>query len=125
MRIRKAEQFLAQAQRALATPASPDTAAALAVLAAIAASDAACCAQLGVRSRGQHHRQARQLLAQVRPDGAQMARLLDDLLSSKDSSHYGTTMMELGRARRLVLSAEQLVRSANRAVRRPEGNEGF
>jgi len=48
MRIRKAEEFLAQAERALTATPSPDAAAALAVLSAIAASDAACCAQLGV-----------------------------------------------------------------------------
>lgn len=125
MRIRKAEQFLAQARRSLVEPASPDTAAALAVLAAIAASDAACCAQLGVRARGQHHRQARQLLKQVRPDGAQMARLLDELLSSKDASHYGTTMIELGRASRLVSCAEGLVASARRAAGLLEGGKGF
>jgi len=39
-------------------PESRSVAAALAVLAGIAASDAACCAALGRRSRGDDHRQA-------------------------------------------------------------------
>ena len=38
---------------------------ALAVLAGIAASDAACCAALGRRSRGQNHRQATELVEQI------------------------------------------------------------
>lgn len=122
MRIRKAEEFLAQSERALTATPSPDAAAALAVLSAIAASDAACCAQLGVRSRAQDHRQARQLLAAVRPDGERMARLLDELLSAKDTSHYGTTLIEHGRAERLVQRASQLLHLARAATK---GQAGF
>lgn len=51
------------------TPASRDfnhVAAGNAVLAAIAASDAICCGLLGVRARGQDHREAIDLLHQVR-----------------------------------------------------------
>jgi hypothetical protein len=116
VRIRKAEAFLAQARRALADPASPDAAAALAVLAGIAASDASCCAQLGIRSRGQDHRQAREILAKVQPHGMQMARLLDELLSAKDATHYGTILIEHGRALRLVQQAERLVLSARKTM---------
>lgn len=64
-------------------------AAALAVLAGIAASDAACCAALGRRSRGQDHRQAVGLVEQVAPGGAQAANGLRRLLSLKDEAHYG------------------------------------
>ncbi|HEU5061794.1 MAG TPA: hypothetical protein VFT79_01430 [Solirubrobacterales bacterium] len=64
-------------------------AAALAVLAGIAASDAACCAALGRRSRGQDHRQAIELLEQVAPGGAQAAKALRRLLSLKDEAQYG------------------------------------
>lgn len=64
-------------------------AAALAVLGGIAASDAACCAALGRRSRGQNHLQAVDLVGQVAPGGAQAAKALRRLLSLKDEAHYG------------------------------------
>jgi hypothetical protein len=64
-------------------------AAALAVLAGIAASDAACCVALGRRSRGQDHLQAVELVEQVAPGGAQAAKALRRLLSLKDEAHYG------------------------------------
>jgi hypothetical protein len=64
-------------------------AAALAVLAGIAAADAACCAALGRRSRGQDHRQATELVGQVAPGGDRAANALRRLLSLKDEAHYG------------------------------------
>jgi hypothetical protein len=63
--------------------------AALAVLAGIAASDAACCRALGRRSRGQNHRQAIELLEQVEPGGKDAASSLRRLLGLKDEAHYG------------------------------------
>jgi hypothetical protein len=63
--------------------------AALAVLAGIAASDAACCRALGRRSRGQNHRQAIDLLEQVEPGGKDAANSLRRLLGLKDEAHYG------------------------------------
>jgi hypothetical protein len=64
-------------------------AAALAVLAGIAASDAACCTALGRRSRAQDHRQAASLLEQVTPGGKAAAKSLERLLNLKDEAHYG------------------------------------
>lgn len=64
-------------------------AAALAVLAGIAASDAACCKALGRRSRGQDHRAALTLVEDVKPGGKQAANALNRLLSLKDEAHYG------------------------------------
>jgi len=64
-------------------------AAALAVLAGIAASDAACCAALGRRSRGQDHQQAAELVERVSPGGARAAKALRRLLNLKDEAHYG------------------------------------
>lgn len=97
--------------------ATPGVAAALAVLAGIAATDAACCAKLGKRSRGQDHRQACMLVKTVSPGGEVMAKALDQLLSAKDDSHYGSTLVTgakaekmLGRARQLVEFAEQTLR---------------
>jgi hypothetical protein len=59
----------------------------LAVLAGIAASDAACCAALGRRSRGQDHGEAAVLLDQVRPGGPQAASALRRLLALKEAQY--------------------------------------
>ncbi|HEX5853464.1 MAG TPA: hypothetical protein VFY36_10270 [Solirubrobacteraceae bacterium] len=64
-------------------------AAALAVLAGIAASDAACCKALGRRSRGQDHRAAIELVEQIEPGGADASKALRRLLALKDEAHYG------------------------------------
>ncbi len=64
-------------------------AAALAVLAGIAASDAACCKALGRRSRGQDHRAAIELVEQVEPGGKDASKALRRLLTLKDEAHYG------------------------------------
>lgn len=92
--------------------ATPHVAAALAVLAGIAASDAACCATLQRRSRGQDHRQALDLLAQVEPNGKSMARDLDRLLSIKDDAHYGLLHVSSQRAVAALRQAHRLVDAA-------------
>jgi hypothetical protein len=66
-------------------------AASLAVLAGIAASDAACCRALGRRARGDDHQEASALLAQVEPGGQEASRALARLLSIKDGAQYGFT----------------------------------
>jgi hypothetical protein len=66
-------------------------AAALAVLAGIAAADAACCKALGRRSRGPDHRLAADLLEQVVPNGRTAAAALRRLLSLRDQAHYRLT----------------------------------
>jgi hypothetical protein len=58
-------------------------AAALAVLAGVAASDAACCKALRRRSRGQDHRAAVELIETVKPKGKQAAKSLGRLLSPR------------------------------------------
>jgi hypothetical protein len=65
------------------------TAVSLAVLAGIAASDAACCRALGRRSRGDDRREAAALLAQVEPGGSEAANALTRLLSVKNDAQYG------------------------------------
>jgi hypothetical protein len=59
------------------------------VLSGIAAADAACCAALGRRSRGEDHREAAALLRQIVPEGDRAARALIDLLNLKDTAQYG------------------------------------
>jgi hypothetical protein len=96
--------------------ATPGVAAALAVLAGIAASDAACCAVLGERSRGQDHRQAVDLLGQIVPGGKAMARDLDRLLSIKDDAHFGMLHIGAQRAKAALRQARSLVEAAAKHV---------
>jgi hypothetical protein len=64
-------------------------AASCAVLAGIAAADAACCKSLGQRSRSQDHRDAVALMRQLAPGGADAAKQLERLLGVKDQAQYG------------------------------------
>lgn len=97
--------------------ATPGVAAALAVLAGIAASDAMCCKNLGRRARGQDHREATGLLAQVEPDGPALAKLLARLLDIKDSAQYGTVYLNPKRAQTAVRHAMRLTEAAETTIR--------
>lgn len=97
--------------------ATPGVAASLAVLAGIAASDAACCASLGRRPRGQDHKQAVELLSQVEPQGRELARALSRLLDIKDGAHYGMVYVGGQRAAAAVRQARILVDAAASLVR--------
>lgn len=98
--------------------ATPGVAAALAVLAGIAASDALCCKNLGRRARGQDHREATGLVAQVEPDGPALAKLLARLLEIKDSAQYGTVYLSVARARTAIRHAQRLTDATEAALRR-------
>ncbi|MDR0342011.1 MAG: hypothetical protein LBI49_02660 [Nocardiopsaceae bacterium] len=89
---------------------------ALAVLAGIAASDAACCAALRMRARGQDHGQAARLLGEITPDGTEMARDLVRLLAIKDDAHYGLLDVSGQRAATALRQAGRLVTRAGRLV---------
>jgi hypothetical protein len=93
-------------------------AAALAVLAGIAASDAACCKALGRRSRGQDHRAATALVEQVTPGGTQAARSLNRLLSLKDEAHYGLFDVGGNDLKSALRQANELVTFAEETLRR-------
>ncbi len=88
--------------------ATPGVAAALAVLGGIAAADAACCFQLGVRPRGQGHNEAGRLVARVSPNGPAMARDLGELLAVKDDAHYGTSLITRSKAENMVRRAVRI-----------------
>jgi hypothetical protein len=98
-------------------PASRSVAAALAVLSGIAAADAACCAALARRSRGDDHREAAVLLREIVPGGDRAAKALIELLELKDTAQYGLipiTRRELTtalrRSRRLLDFADEVLR---------------
>lgn len=118
-RLAQADAYLAAAKLVVDDPtdvANPGVAGALAVLAGIAAADAACCARLSTRPRGQNHREAIALVSTVAPHGAAMAKDLDRLLNRKDSVHYGATMISPAEGVRMVGWAARLVGHARTAV---------
>jgi hypothetical protein len=89
-----------------------------AALAGIAAADAACCRALGERSRGEDHRDAIPLVAQVSPGGAEAANALGRLLALKNDAEYGLT--SLSRARRETASARSRAPCLPPDATRPE-----
>lgn len=118
-RLAQAESFLLAAELIVdddSDDATPGVAASLAVLAGIAASDAACCARLGVRARGQSHAEAVALLGTVEPRGGDMAKDLQRLLNRKDDSQYGMVLVSAGDASKMVGWAKRLLGNARRAV---------
>jgi len=91
--------------------------AALAVLAGIAATDAACCKALGHRSRDQDHRQAAALVERV-TDGRQAATTLRRLLSLKDEAHYGFFDVSGQHLRAALRQTQTLVAFADAVMQR-------
>ena len=65
-----------------------NVAAGLAVLAGIAAADAACCKALGESSRGPDHRDAASVLRRISPGGEAAANDFERLVGLKDKAHY-------------------------------------
>jgi hypothetical protein len=118
-RLAQADAYLAAARLVVddrADLANSGVAGALAVLAGIAAADAACCARLSARARGQDHREATALVATVAPHGPAMAKDLGRLLDRKDSVHYGAAMISTTEGARMVGWAARLVDHAHTAV---------
>ena len=93
-------------------------AAALTVLAGIAAADAACCAALGLRSRGDSHHDAETLLAQITPGGKEAATALRRLVNEKDEAHYGFRPVSGATLTALLRRADQLIEFADAVARR-------
>lgn len=97
--------------------ATANVVAALAVLAGIAASDAACCSALGERARGQDHQLAARLVAKVSPGGPEMSKQLRRLLDIKDGAHYGMVFVSAQKARAAIRQARNLTEAAEPIVR--------
>jgi hypothetical protein len=117
-RLRQAEALVLVADLALlddTNVATPGVAAALAVLAGIAASDEACCAELGKRPRGEHN-EAATMLKTVMPYGAEMARDLAALVAAKDESHYGLHLVSRTKAKQMLHKAKRLLDHARTVV---------
>ena len=94
------------------------SAASLAVLAGIAASDAACCKVLQERSRSENHRDAEQLLAEIIPGGQEAAGDLRELLNLKDKAQYGFLALSVSEVRKVMRRAGHLVDFAEEVLNR-------
>lgn len=119
VRLRQAETLIEVADLVTSDDsdvANPGVAAALAVLAGIAAADAACCARLARRARGQSHIEALVLVRSISPGGPEMAKDLQRLLGRKDDGHYGMAFVSASEADRMVAWAKRLLNLAKRAV---------
>jgi hypothetical protein len=120
-RLRHARQFIEVAELVAGEGDEIEyasQAAALAVLAGIAASDAACCKALGRRSRGQDHRAAAMLVEQVKPEGPKAAKSLNRLLSLKDQAQYGLFDVGGQDLKSALRHAKELVAFAEKTLRR-------
>lgn len=95
-----------------------NVAASLAVLAGIAAADAACCRALGRRSRGSDHHDAEALVAEISPGGAEAATWLRRLIDLKDTVQYGIIYVSRDDLKVAMRQAERLVAFANEVIRR-------
>lgn len=121
-RLKQSGKFLEVAQlvetEADTLEASASVAASLAVLAGIAASDAACCAALRMRSRAQDHKAAVDLVRQIEPGGKGAAGKLDRLLDLKDSAQYGVISLSATDLKVAMRNATALLDFAREVVRR-------
>lgn len=119
-RLARAERFLETA-RLIQDEPDPDfmsVAAALAVLAGIAASDAACCKALGRRSRSDDHHDAERLLETITPGGLDAANALRRLINVKDEAHYGFYSVGRQELSRSIGQADKLLRFARAVLAR-------
>lgn len=118
-RLRQARKHLEVAELVasdVVSVGSANAAASSAVLAGIAASDAACCHVLGKRSRSDDHREAVDLLGQVTPGGAKAANDLSLLLGLKDESQYGFGDIAATKLRRALRRAGSLIEFATKTL---------
>ncbi|PJI94694.1 hypothetical protein [Luteimicrobium subarcticum] len=110
MRAEMARKYLEVAQLVMGEePADRQVAAGVAVLAAIAASDAMCGVSLGGAPQGQSHDEAVRVLAGIRPLGEQLAKNLRRVLADKASSQYGTTYLSPAVVGAMLKNAQALV----------------
>ena len=120
-RLRHARKFLDVAELVANEGADVEyssQSAALAVLAGIAASDAACCKALGRRSRGQDHREAATLVEQIAPGGKTAANSLRRLVNLEDEAHYGLFDVSGQDLKTALRQAEDLVAFADGVLNR-------
>lgn len=116
-RLQDARKFLEVAEMVDDEPVliSAGVSASLAVLAGIAASDAACCAALGLCSRGASHDEAVSVLRRVRGAG-DAANALARLLRIKNDAQYGLGALSAAKRDAALHHAAKLLGFAERVV---------
>lgn len=120
-RLADAEKYLEMAQLVESEadyPPSATVAAGLAVLAAIAASDAASCAALGVSSRSQDHGDAGALLERISPGGEGASKEFGRVIGKKDLAHYSFLPLARGELKTVMRATQKLVAFARQTVQR-------
>jgi hypothetical protein len=119
-RLADARKFLELAELVDDEPESTSlgVSSANAALAGIAAADAVCCRALGERSRGEDHRDAVALVAQVSPGGDEAANALARLLAIKNDADYGLTTMSRAKRETALRQARKLVEFAEAVLQR-------
>lgn len=116
-RLQDARKFLEVADIVDDEPTAGSTgvSASLAVLAGIAASEATCCAALGLRARGDNHDEAVALLRRVR--GARdAANALVRLLRIKNDAQYGLGSITAAKRTAALRHAGKVVDFAERVL---------
>jgi hypothetical protein len=98
-------------------PEYASVAVSLAVLAGIAAADAACCKALGERSRSQDHHDAEEFLRRV-SGGEDAAKQLHQLLGLKDEAHHGFFDISAGDLAKALRRTRAVLRFAEDVLRR-------
>ncbi len=121
-RLRQAQSFLEVAELTAdvndLSLEYASVAASVAILAGIAAGDAACCQELGKRSRSDDHHHAETLIQQITPDGKRAAGQLRQLLNLKDTAHYGFISITAPELKRSLRQARHLVEFAETILQR-------
>lgn len=122
-RLQHSRQFLevaelaAEDQRDDGSLEYGNAAATLAVLAGIAATDAACCKALGRRSRADDHDSAATLVGEV-AGGPAAAKDLRALIALKNDAQYGFYTVGQDELTKALRKARSLVRFAEQTLRR-------
>lgn len=110
MRLALADTYLERAQLgALDDELSRTVDVGIAVTAGIAFADAICLAAFGVRSAGENHGDAVDLLRDADPEAA---RALNALLTLKTQAQYGSTAISRDKAARAMRAVELLAARA-------------
>ncbi len=119
-RLADAEKYLEVAELVSSEDSleSHNVATGLAVLAGIAAADAACCKALGESSRGPDHRDAASFLRQIAPGGEAAANNFERLVGLKDKAHYSFLNVSEQDQTGALRRASQLIAFAREVLQR-------
>lgn len=110
-RLAQAERFLEAADLYTGEddPNAANVSASNAVLAAIAAADAACCADFGEHAQGESHHEAPKLLEKIPDGGGTAAQALRRAVAIKSKAQYGLIAVSKADRNTAYRQAEQLI----------------